>query len=236
MKAVNLLPPEERRARSGAGRSGGMAYAVLGVLALAVVLLAARTITASAVQERRDRLAVVQAEKASVQSQLADLQAYTTFASLRESRLSTISSVAGSRFDWAGALREVARTIPAGSWLTGLRATVNPDVAVDGGATDPLRASLPVPALEVKGCSTGQKAVALLVADLRRIDGVQRVSLSESVKATGSTGTGAAGDAGGVVDPCAVPGRPTFSLTVFFEAPAVPTATPGAVTTGGTTP
>jgi Tfp pilus assembly protein PilN len=236
MRAVNLLPPEERRARSGAGRSGGLAYAVLGVLALAVVLLAARTITASAVQERHDELAVVQAEKAGVQSQLADLQAYTTFASLRESRLSTISSVAASRFDWAGALREVARTVPDGTWLSGLRATVNPETAVEGGATDALRAALPVPALEVKGCSTGQKAVALLVADLRRIDGVQRVSLSESVKsASGATAASAAG-AGGTVDPCAVPGRPTFSLTVFFEAPATPTATPGAVTTGGTTP
>jgi hypothetical protein len=70
-----------------------------------------------------------------------------------------------------------------------------------------LRASLPVPAIELLGCTTSQKAVARMMTAMRQISGVQRVSLSSSEK-----GEGASGDAG-----CAA-GAPVFSMTVFYKA------------------
>lgn len=239
MRAVNLVPAEQRRASTGAGRSGGAAWVVLGALALALILMTTVTLTRAETQERRSELAQVRAETAAAQRAVADLQAYTTFASLREKRVETVRTLATSRFDWAHALREVSRTLPERAWLTGLRATVSPNVSVEGGSPDPMRPAVSTPAIEVQGCTTDQRAVARLVADLRRIDGVQRVSLSSSEK-EGSTGAPAQPlqtNEGGTIDPCATPGRPRFSLTVFFAAPApAAPAAPAATTisTGGT--
>ena len=129
-------------------------------------------------------LADVQAQAQAAANEAQALQAYTTFAALRDKRSENVRSLASSRFDWSHALHEVARTIPADAWLTSMRATVTPSAAAEGGVTDPLRAALQSPAIELVGCTTSQDKVASVISSLRRIDGVQRVSLSASEKLT----------------------------------------------------
>lgn len=227
MKAVNLVPVEERRNTTVAGHSGGGVYILLGALALIVVLASAYALTGRQVSEKRSELAQVSAEATRVEAEVARLQAYQRFAELREKRTETVLSLARSRFDWAGSLREVARTVPAGVSLTALTGTVAPGVNVDGGATDALRASLPGPALVVQGCTRGQEQVAELMSALRSMTGVERVALSTSEKGSGSGSTG--GDCTGGSTK-----RPKFSLTVFFSTAASP-ATPGSPAQGTTT-
>jgi Tfp pilus assembly protein PilN len=231
MKAVNLIPAEERRGVGSAG-SGLAAYIVLAALALAVVVGAAYTLTNRSVSDRRQELAEVQARAKASADQARALQAYTSFTALRQKRSETVRSLAASRFDWSHALHEVARTIPSNAWLTGLRATVTPNASVDSGVTDPLRASVPAPAIEIVGCTTSQKNVAGVIASLRRVDGVDRVSLSSSEKLDVSAGTGAKSDGstGGSEDCRNGNARfPRFSMTLFFTAPTQ-------TTTQGTTP
>ena len=201
MKAVNLLPESARRSATGIA-----AYAVLGVLGLALLAVTMVTLTNRQVADKRAEVARVKAEAAASEGRKGSLERYTAFSGLRAKRVETVTSLAKSRFDWAGTLRELSRTIPDGTSLSSLRGTVTPAVAVDGGS-DPLRASLPVPAIELQGCTTSQKAVARMMTAMRQISGVQRVSLSSSEK-----GEGASGDAG-----CAA-GAPVFSMTVFYKA------------------
>jgi Tfp pilus assembly protein PilN len=232
MKAVNLIPAEERRSRSGT-RSGGAVYVLLGVLAAAVVMATAYAIATHDVKSSKSDLARVKAEAASTQAQADRLKAYTAFADLRQRRIETIASLAASRFDWPHALHEVARTIPKNAWLESLRATVSPDVQVDG-QTDPLRQALTNPAVEITGCTTSQQNVARMVSAMRQIDGVMRVSLSSSAKPDSGTvgpATGASpGTGNSAGDSCSKPSRPKFSMTIFFIAPAA-----SAVGTTGTT-
>ena len=151
-------------------------------------------------------------------------------------------SLAASRFDWGHAIHEVARTLPSSAWLTGMRATVTPTTKVDGGTTDPLRASLAVPAIELSGCTTSQNKVAGVISSLRRADGVQRVSLSSSQKLA-ATASGAADGAGAT--PTGTAGGadcrngnlhfPKFSMTLFF-APSSGAATSGQPAAKETTP
>jgi Tfp pilus assembly protein PilN len=201
MKAVNLLPDSARRSATGIA-----AYAVLGVLGLALLAVTVVTLTNRQIADKRAEVARVKAEAAASEGRKGSLERYTTFAGLRAKRVETVTSLAKSRFDWAGTMRELSRTIPDGTSLSSLRGTVAPGVAVDGG-TDPLRASLPVPAIELQGCTTSQKAVARMMTAMRQISGVQRVSLSSSEK-----GEGNGGDSG-----CAA-GAPVFSMTVFYKA------------------
>ena len=118
MKAVNLIPAEERRTPGGSG-SGLGSYILLGVLALVVALSALYTISNRTISDRRHELADVQARAQATSAEAQALQAYTSFTTLRQKRSETVRSLAASRFDWSKALHEVARTIPSNAWLTG---------------------------------------------------------------------------------------------------------------------
>jgi Tfp pilus assembly protein PilN len=229
MRAVNLIPTDERRRVAGGG-TGLAVYLVLGVLALVVALGAAFALANRSISDRRSELANVQARAKAVANEAAALQAYTSFSALSARRSETVRSLAASRFDWSHALREVARTIPSSAWLTGMRATVTPTTAVAGGVTDPLRASLAVPAIELMGCTTSQDRVAGVISSLRRVDGVQRVSLSSSEKlqaaASGASRAGATGQASSEDCRNGSSHFPKFSMTLFF-APASGAATGG---------
>jgi Tfp pilus assembly protein PilN len=221
MKAVNLIPADQRRGT--AGGSGIGSYILLAVLALIVAVGGAYALVNRSISERRADLARVEAQAKAAADQVQALQAYTTFAALSQKRTETVRSLAVSRFDWASALRDVARTMPSNAWLTGMRATVTPSTGVEGGVNDPLRASLQVPAIELVGCTTSQDKVAAVMASLRRVDGVTRVSLSSSerLETTGTT-TQSSASGGAASDDCRNGNLrfPKFSMTLFFEAPA----------------
>jgi Tfp pilus assembly protein PilN len=225
MKAVNLIPVDERRS-SGAG--GGIAsYILLAVLALVVVAGAAFTLVNRDIKDKRKELAGVQQRIQAAQNEAEALKAYTTFTAVRQQRSETVRSLATSRFDWAHALHEVARTMPKDTWLTSMRATVTPTTTVEGGVADPLRASVQSPAIEITGCTTSQDKVAGVISSLRRADGVQRISLSSSERLDATAGAAPGSGSGDCRNGNAR--FPKFSMTLFFNAPT-PTASQGKTT------
>lgn len=241
MKAVNLIPVEDRRGLRGGGSGSGVAsYIVLGVLAAVVVMSAAYTLTNRSLGDRRAELESVQSQVENAQAQVQRYSSYTGFTALRQKRTETVRSLATSRFDWSHALHELARTIPSNAWLTSLKGTVTPGVTIDGGSGDPLRATLQNPALEILGCTTSQADVAKVISSLRRIDGVERVSLSSSQKLDkgsandGGSSTASTGDSGSSGDCRNGNARyPQFSMTLFFSTPK--TTPSGAQTASATT-
>ena len=233
MRAINLVPAEERRGAGGAGgRSGGAAYVLLGLLAVLVVVASVYTLEKRSVSEKHAELAAVEAQAVGTEARAAQLASFTQFATLRAKRTQTISSLAASRFDWSHAIREIARVIPPNVSLTGLQGTLAPGVALKTTAvsqTSGLRAALPVPAIELLGCTTSQKSVARMLTRMRLIDGVTRTALQSSVKTEASGGAGAKGAGGG--GDCRQGGArfPQFALVVYFDqvAGAVPTRAKG---------
>ncbi|HEU4975997.1 MAG TPA: PilN domain-containing protein [Baekduia sp.] len=231
MRAVNLIPAEDRRGAGGAaGRSGGGAYAVLGGLAVAVAMASAWVVTGNGLDDKQAQLDRISQQADQAEAQAQSLASYTKFAAVRAKRVQTVSQLAESRFDWAHALHEVARVLPENAWLTNLTATSSPGVSVGSGASG-LRGALAVPAIEVAGCTTSQRSVAKMMARMRLIDGVERVSLDNAAKGdtSGGTSTGSAGSGdcrGGHAQ------FPQFSMVVFFSQAAAPVAAaPGTATT-----
>jgi Tfp pilus assembly protein PilN len=257
VRAVNLIPPEQRRGggAGSAGRTGGAVYVLLGGLGIVLVALAAWVFTTNSISDNKAQLAKVNQEANVATAQAAALRPFREFAQMRVDRVLTVQSLARSRFDWQRAFTDLARVIPSDVWLTTMVATVKPGVnfggsgggAPDSGDTGQLRGDLAVPAIELVGCTLDQAEVAQVLTRLRLITGVQRVSLASSTKSDSAVaGSASAGDSAGAGSAGSADCRngsrkfPKFSVVIFFNAPlssALPGATGGATgATGGTPP
>src|SRR5207244_7898156 len=132
----------------------------------------------------------------------AVLKPYSDFAQLRQTRIATVAELADSRFDWDRAMRQLARVLPGNVWLTSFVGTVKPGVSFSGAGgagtgTSQVRGDLPVPAVELVGCTETQAEVARVIARLRQIEDVTRVTLVSSEKSDSAGASGApSGDAG----------------------------------------
>ena len=243
MRAVNLIPTDARRGgRTVGGRpSGGPAYAVLGLLAAAVLLVTIYVLTTNTISDRQAKIASLTAQAAQERAQAARLVNYANFAMLAQARAQTVREIAATRFDWHAALADLSKVVPANTSLESLFGSVAPGANVTGasgaaggaGISASLRSDEPVPAFELTGCTSSQDDVARLLSRLRLINGVTRVTLGDSQKAAAAqSGAGVASSNGGSSTGCG-PNAPTFDLVVFFSA--LPGAGPtGAASAPGT--
>jgi Tfp pilus assembly protein PilN len=235
MKAVNLLPSDHRgaakaskaspaAAASSPGGSSFGAYAVLGALALVVVMVAAYTLVGNSVKDRTAELARVQADSQAARSQADALKPYHDFQQMAEQRVATVTQLAQSRFDWERSLRDVSRALPGDVRLKSLKGSVSEGAGSGGSA---LRGQVSAPAIELSGCTKSQSGVARLMGRLRAVRGVTRVSLAKSDKGEGDAGGTAATTAVGQGPLCGKGSPPAFELVMFFERSLVapPSAT-----------
>jgi Tfp pilus assembly protein PilN len=238
MKAVNLIPSEERRGGASGGRSGGPAYVLLGALAVLVMMVAAWTLTGKTVKDRRSHLTSVEQQATAAEAQASKLAAYSTFSDVRKKRAETVASIARSRFDWAHVMHEIARVIPSNAHLTSLAGSVSPSAPAPagGGSALQLRGTSPGPAVDIVGCVPGQSNVSLMLSRLRLIDGVQHVTLAESAKpdAGGLAGSDSSGSAGSGGGDCRYGDNVAkFDVLIIFAAPPA-VAAPAAPAAAGT--
>jgi Tfp pilus assembly protein PilN len=218
VRAVNLIPADQRRASGGAGKSGGGVYALLGVLALIVACVAALTITSRQVADRTAEADRLDAQAQVAQAKAGNLAAYKTFNDLVKQRTAGVQTLAGTRFNWGETLDQVSRVIPSDVSLTQLAASTAPGVGVGG--TVSLRTALANPAIELIGCAPSHRRVALLMARLRRIEGVQRVSVANAAKSEGSSGGNAAAGEDKAGQGCQTTDQvPQFQMVIFFGTP-----------------
>lgn len=223
MKAVNLIPSDLRRSGSPGGRSDGLVYALLGGLALLVVLAAAWAVAGKQTASQKNEAARLSAQAVELERQAGALARYEAAAAASKSRADTIRGIAFSRFQWAHAFREVSRVLPKEAWLTSMIGTVAPGVTVEGGSANPLRGAINQPALEIVGCSRDQDSVARIMASLRVMQDVTRVTLASSAKndnlAAGGNGATSSGSSSSSEDCRAGSSTvPQFNLVVFFKS------------------
>jgi Tfp pilus assembly protein PilN len=241
MKAVNLIPDDQRGgASAGAGRSGGAAYVVLGMVGVLAVFALLYGLASHQISSRHSQVASLDARTQQAQARAAQLAPYTSFAAMREQRVQAVYQLVDSRFDWAHAFHELGRVLPpkvsltsvdgtvgstSGSTATGASASTG---AASAAANSTVTSATPpgsVPTFTIAGCATSQAEVALMLDRLRLIDGVSEVSLQSSTKSgpTGSASSGGGGCEGG---------DPIFNVQVTFDAlPSVSAPTSGSTTT-----
>jgi Tfp pilus assembly protein PilN len=220
MKAVNLIPSDERRRGGsvGGGRSQGVAYVVLGALAGVAVLVLLYGVARHHASSRRSQLATIAAETQRAQESVAALTPYTSFIALREARMKAVAEVVDSRFDWAHAFHELGRVLPRDASITSLDGTVGAAGSTSGSsssssASAPAGSATPagsVPTITLGGCASSQSEVALTLQRLRLIDGVGDVSLK-------SSGTGGSSGSSSTSAAQCAPKSPSFNVQITFD-------------------
>jgi len=229
MRPVNLIPVEERRGEQAPLRSGPLVYVLVAALVAVLAAVTALVLANNQISEREGEVARLEVKDAEAQAKAESLVAYTEFRNLSEQRVTTVASLADSRFDWERVMRELALILPSDAWLVSLNATAAPGLGGgDSGDGSGLRASAPGPALELSGCATGQEAVAGFVTALKDIDGVTRVGVESSeLGEEGETAASGGGEGGSQSsgDECRTRKFiAKFQIVVAFDAAPVPAA------------
>jgi Tfp pilus assembly protein PilN len=230
--------------RGGGFSSGGFgpSYAVLGVLVAVLAMVVVYVTSSNSIAQKRTELASLRQQVSEERATAGRLTAYTTFAQLAENRVATVRQIAASRFDWHAALSDLAQVMPTGASLQSLTATVAPGASVSGASgaagglgTGGLRAAINAPAFELHGCDRSHDDVARLISRLRVMNGVQRVTLADSLRQNPAQAAGATTVANPGASTAAVrsvcglhPAQ--FDLVVFFTP--LPGASPVAGATG----
>lgn len=223
MRPVNLIPPESRT-EGRPFRSGPLVYIVIGLLVVALGGVTALVLTENQISDRKDEVAQLRREDAAVSARAQRLAAYTQFQTLREQEVSTVTTLADSRFDWERVMRELSLVLPNDVWLTSLDAGAASEASTGSGGSggSSLRASIAGPALELSGCTVGHDGVAGFITALEDIDGVTRVGVESSdLSEAGSEGGG--GESGACQTKSFVA---QFKIVVAFDA--APVSSPAA--------
>jgi hypothetical protein len=136
MRAVNLIPTDQRRGASvGAGQSGGAAYAVIALVAAIAALAFLFGQAKHQVSGRNNEIVSLNARATTLKGEVTALAPYTSFISMREARESAVKSLIDSRFDWAHALHEFARVVPSDISVASLDGTVGTTGTAEAVAT-----------------------------------------------------------------------------------------------------
>jgi Tfp pilus assembly protein PilN len=208
VRPVNLVPYDQRRGPAGA-RSGS-AYVVVGVLGALLVMLVGYVLSSNQANARKGDAATARVEAERLEQEAQRRASYTDFAQIKQTRLASVATVAGSRFDWERLMRELSRIMPEGSWLQSADASVVGDPAATTGTTTAPTSTSAAPAgpnANLVGCTPRQSDVARMMVRLREVHRVEDVTLNESSQET-AAGTEATVEACGSLY--------KFDLTVTF--------------------
>jgi hypothetical protein len=185
MRAVNLIPSDQRRGAGGlAGRSGGVVYVLTGGLAVLVALGVVYALAVHSVAARKGELASVTRQVAVVSAEAQALQQYVTVALVSGEKVREVATLAAQRFNWPTAMQQLALALPSDVTFTSFNAT-----GAGGSAANTTAASASAaaptgsgPSFALTGCASSQSEISSVLTNLFKVPGVSDVRLLTAVE------------------------------------------------------
>ena len=209
MRAVNLIPTEQRRAKA-TGKASGSAYVIVGVLAVVLVMAVAYVLTSNKVNENETKAADAKQQADALEAQAAALGSFTNFAAIKDQRLASVVTTAQTRFDWERLMREVSMLMPEGSWLRTTSASVVGEASATGEPAAATAGAALNPTATFVGCTKKQSEVATLMVRMGQLHRATDVKLNQSAQE--------AADGEASIESCGPLYQ--FDVTVSFESVA----------------
>lgn len=178
MRAVNLLPRDERRARFDAGRHPLLLAAggIVVVTAASVFLANSASGTAT---ERQAELEAVEATIARLPRSPGAAVSERVLVQERTDRVAALSAALSNRVSFDRLLREVSFVFPEDAWLTQLEANAPlPAAPVAEGAPPVPQSSIALQGVTIQGATYTHDSVAVVLARLSVVPSLADVRLS----------------------------------------------------------
>jgi hypothetical protein len=191
MRAVNLIPSDQRRGAGGlAGRSGGIVYVLTGGLAVLVALGVVYALAVHSVASRKTDLASVTRQVAVVTAEAQALTPYVQVAGVTTEKVHEVTSLAESRFNWPSAMQQLALALPGDVTFTSFTATASAGAPTSTSAstttatpaTGSAAPSGTGASFSLIGCASTQREVAEVLTNLFQVPGVSDVRLVNTVE------------------------------------------------------
>ena len=179
MRAVNLLPRDEGRARRQPGAV--LLTAILGSVLLTAVLCGWFMMASSGVSDKQAALDGAKAELMAIPPPEPPDTSQSTLVAEKDARLTVLGTALGSRIAWDRVLREVSLVLPEDVWLETM-STNGPDPAA-AAAPPPAgqTPAAPIGAFSITGYTYSHDGVARLLARLSVLPQLDRPALGSSV-------------------------------------------------------
>lgn len=175
MRAVNLLPRDEKRQRRQPGAV--TLTAVLGGVLVTAVLAGLFLMTSSTVSDRRSNLDALRAELAAIPPAEETPNANAGLENEKSQRVTLLAKALGSRVAWDRILREISLVLPEDVWFESLTANApDPNFVPTPGKTE-----APQGAFTITGYSYSHDGVARLLARLSVLPQLERPTLGSSM-------------------------------------------------------
>ncbi len=184
MRAVNLLPRDEQRARLQGARvplfaaAGGVVF----VTALAMFLASSATGDAN---DRRTELQAVEAATKTLPKVQDQSVSQGSLVRERSDRVAALAAALETRVAFDRVLREISFVLPEDTWLTSLDATAPATVVpfTAGAAPPPPSTSTATPAgVTIEGATYSHDSVARFLARLDVVPSLQNIRLTSSAR------------------------------------------------------
>lgn len=233
MKAVNLIPADERAGVGGAaGRSGGAVWVLVGGLASLVIMAGLYALSMRHAADARAKDAAAVSQTAGARARAAQLAPYQQFFTAGHTRITQVATLVKGRYDWSGVMHGIAVTLPSDVSLTTLTASLSaagataaapgssvpatpaPATSAATGTTRATAAQVS-PTVLLGGCARNHPEVAHVLDALGGMDGVQNVSFASSTKGATTQAAGGAAGAGGACPPSS---PAVFQVTITLHA------------------
>jgi Tfp pilus assembly protein PilN len=177
MRAVNLLPRDDRRSRSRPTDPvmiGGVAAFVAATALIAAFFL----VSSAGVADKQKRLDAVQAELDSTPIPAPSQPGSSALTQDKSQRIAALSDALSKRLAWDRVFRELSLVLPEDVWLSTLSAKAPTGASASGTAAG----------FTINGQTYSHDGVARLLARLALVPHLASVQLQHSSRVTGETG------------------------------------------------
>jgi Tfp pilus assembly protein PilN len=175
MRAVNLLPRDEKRQRPQPGAV--LLTAVLGSVLVVALLAGFFLMTSSKVSDRQAEVDALRAELAAIPPAPEAPTDNGGLETQKSERVTLLGKALGSRVAWDRVMREISLVLPEDIWLESLTANAaDPNFTPTPGKTE-----APPGAFTITGYSYSHDGVARLLSRLTVLPDLERPTLGSSV-------------------------------------------------------
>lgn len=179
MRAVNLLPKDDRRGRT-TQTDPVLIGGVVAFVAVTAVIAAWFLSTSTGVADKQERLDAVQAELDATPVPPPAPAGSSTLEQDKSKRIAALSAALSQRLAWDRVFRELSLVLPEDVWLSTLSAKAPGPAAAAAGAG--------APGFTINGQTYSHDGVARLLSRLALVPHLSGVQLQHSSRATSESG------------------------------------------------